>query len=102
MKEDCEDEIMEETLTDVEERKRKTTQGQDSVPQREPGLLSRGRSTYIFEEKVLASKICLKMVDKMTSAHLRQDIKRIRHLDISCGEILIIIEKKFLHSNMQK
>lgn len=41
------------------------------------------------------------MVDKR-SDHLRKD-KKIRHVDISCGNIsIIIIEKNILHSNMQK
>lgn len=49
----------------------------------------------MFKEKFLASKICLKMVDERKSEHLRQNTKRIRHLDISCEEILTVtIEKK--------
>lgn len=57
----------------------------------------------MFEEKFLASKICLKMVDERTSEHLRQDIRRIRHLDVSCEEILIVkIEKKIQCSKMHE
>lgn len=44
----------------------------------------------MFEEKFLTSKICLKMVDQRKSEHLKQTIKRIRHLDIPCEAILII------------
>lgn len=37
------------------------------------------------------------------SEHCRQATKRIRHLDVSRGKILVtMIEKKFLHSNMQR
>jgi hypothetical protein len=41
---DCENEIMEEMLTDVEEekRKRETTQSLDPAPWREPGQLNKG------------------------------------------------------------
>lgn len=57
----------------------------------------------MFEEKFLANKICLKMVNERKSEHLRQDIKRIRYLDISCEEVLIVtIEKEIRCSNTHK
>lgn len=56
---------------------------------------NRTEEEAMFEEKFLANKICLKMVNERKSEHLRQDIKRIRYLDISWEEILIVtIEKK--------
>lgn len=80
-------------LTDVEGKKKETTQDWDTVPWREPGQLNTGKSNYIFEEKILTNKICPRIVDEITSEHLRQNIKRTRHPDISCGEILIMIKK---------
>lgn len=47
------------------------------------------------KKKFSASKICLKIGDERKSEHLRQNTKRIRHLDISCEEILTVtIEEK--------
>lgn len=45
------------------------------------------------EKEFLTSKICLKMVDQRKSECLRQAIKRIRHQDIPCEEILTITIK---------
>lgn len=59
---DCEDEIMEEMLTDLEGGKKHTTA--NTKIQRKPKQLNRERNNYIFEGNFLASKTCPKMVDK--------------------------------------